>query len=888
MQMMPRAWLAATILGLWLSACGGGDQAPAMSSVQTVSAVPVVQDASLTMSRALAVTSVVETTSSALVGQAVTLQDAIAILKLIVGLDVNNAGQPLTPYQVYAADVDGNGKVELADAIGVLKVVVGLEAPAATWLFFNQAGGAPVVSDAINPGQPPELTAAVSSISTVANVGLVAVLRGDVVGSALSYAWTLTSKPANSAASLTGATSAVPKFTADVVGTYVAMLTVTDANSNKETTTVTMAANPAPGISVAANLSGEVLLKLDNNVAYPSVTWFCDTVQVGKGTGVGNGLNWNTTTTANGQHLILAVVTLAGGSTLSVRQSVNVSNSNLAVSASASGTTGTIAINVTASSNFPITTVSATLDGISLGLLTAPNACSKYCSGTNNLYQFTINSVSAGSGAHSVVVTATDNSGSSKITTLALTISNPPSLVLSSPVDGGFINGAGLLNISGNMSSDKAGAVTVTAFLGGLPIGLTQGGTTFSGSFSLAGLPAGPYTLTLSARDSGAVTTTLQTSIVVASSDALTYTPAFSMGAGGQLITVDNSNPALLLYVASDGSYRVRNNSLNSEVILQGAAAIPHRYNWTMDGGYVFMEGGWLGSTTAGYTDCPLDCIYQWTPAGVKTNISNASPNSPSSRVGGGYAYEQYPRAHGGYVIWIDWVGPNPGTYTLYNVAQASYSVINQPAGANYLGNTSVDFAVINNVVNFFYWANTGTSTYDIYQWNSATRSSTKLSGGTTRSIYPQTDGQRVAWSQAPTSGSGTSSLVAQSVNGGAQTLLSTCMNSFTLAGGVLAWIECTASTNAQGLATTTITGLKASNSAGTVTTITSNSSATLYGAGGGHVIYGLQSKLYDWNASTASSSLLVDSVPGMVMVSGNTVYFTLGSSQAVYQVTLH
>ncbi len=654
--------------------------------------------------------------------------------------------------------------------------------------------------------------------------------------------------------------------------------------TGSQTLVVTIPSSP-PLLSVAANLTGTTLLTLDKSFAYPSVSWFCDTALIGTGFGLGNNLSWNTATATNGQHLLLAVITLSDSSTVTLRQQVNVSNSNLVVNASASGTSGSVAINVTASSNFPITTVSATLDGRSLGVLTAPNACSKFCSGTNNIYQFNINSVSAGSGSHSVVATVTDSSGASQTTTIALPISNPPVLLLSSPPDGSFING--VLNISGSMSSDKTGAVTVTAFLGSLPILLTQSSAAFSGSFSLAGLPAGPYTLTVNAKDSGGVTTTLQTSIVVASSAATTYTPAFSMGAGGQLITVDNSNPALLLYVASDGSYRVRNNSLNSEVILQGAAAIPFRYNWTMDGGYVFMEGGWLGSTTTGYTDCPLDCIYQWTPAGVKTNISNASPNSPSSRVGGGYAYEQYPRAHGGYVIWIDWVGPNPGTYTLYNVAQASYSAINQPAGANYLGNNSVDFAVINNVVNFFYWANTGTSSYDIYQWNSATRSSTKLSGGTTRSIYPQTDGQRVAWSQTPTSGSGTNSLMAQSVNGGAQTLLSTDMINFNLAGGVLAWIEGTTSTNAQGISTTTITGLKASNSGGTVTTITSNSSATLYGVGGGHVVYGLQGRLFDWNASTAISSLLVDTLPAMVIVSGKTLYFTLGSSQAVYQITL-
>ena len=129
---------------------------------------------------------------------------------------------------------------------------------------------------------------------------------------------------------------------------------------------------------------------------------------------------------------------------------------------------------------------------------------------------------------------------------------------------------------------------------------------------------------------------------------------------------------------------------------------------------------------------------------------------------------------------------------------------------------------------------------------------------------------------------------MAQALSGGAPTVLSTGMINFTLAGGVLAWIEGTASVNAQGIATTTITGLKASTIDGSVVTITPSSSATLYGVGGGHVVYGLLGKLYDWNSTTAVSSLLVDTVPALVMVSANTMYFTLGSSQAVYQITLH
>jgi hypothetical protein len=76
----------------------------------------------------------------------------------------------LTAYQAYAADVDGNGKVELSDAISVLKRIVGLETATANWMFFN---GTPTVADKLNPGLPPSVSAAVSSTN---NVSMTAVL----------------------------------------------------------------------------------------------------------------------------------------------------------------------------------------------------------------------------------------------------------------------------------------------------------------------------------------------------------------------------------------------------------------------------------------------------------------------------------------------------------------------------------------------------------------------------------------------------------------------------------------------------------------------------------------------------------------------------------------
>ena len=177
----------------------------------------------------------------ALVLQAVNLQDAMAILRLIVGLDVNSGGQSVTPYQLFAADFDGNGKIELADAIGVLKRVVGLESPSPQWLVFNASGSGPVVVDKLNPGQTPALKADIGS-SAAANVGLVAVLRGDVVGSQLSHAWSLDTRPAGSVAVLKDSTAAMAVLTVDLVGDYVLTLKVTDASANSASATATLTA----------------------------------------------------------------------------------------------------------------------------------------------------------------------------------------------------------------------------------------------------------------------------------------------------------------------------------------------------------------------------------------------------------------------------------------------------------------------------------------------------------------------------------------------------------------------------------------------------------------------------------------------------------------------
>ncbi len=136
-------------------------------------------DASL----ALTVNRLVPAVDSEATSGAVNLQDAIAILKMIVGLDVNGANKPLSPYQALAADFDGNGSVGLSDAIGVLKHVVGLSAPEPKWWFLNEADSTVPAKANVNPGTPQgSVTVGLGGAGPV-HVGLVAYLSGDVDGS---------------------------------------------------------------------------------------------------------------------------------------------------------------------------------------------------------------------------------------------------------------------------------------------------------------------------------------------------------------------------------------------------------------------------------------------------------------------------------------------------------------------------------------------------------------------------------------------------------------------------------------------------------------------------------------------------------------------------------
>lgn len=159
--------------GTLIEVQGGTSATTASDGLATLS-TPASGSISLQVSRP------VESAEATATSAAVTLQDAVSILKMIAGQSLNGEGVATPRAQSLAADFDGSGSVSLADAIGVLRHAVGLPAAAPAWVFIEEGGG--TGESVLNPGIPGPI--AVEATTVGANeVNLIGVLRGDVDGS---------------------------------------------------------------------------------------------------------------------------------------------------------------------------------------------------------------------------------------------------------------------------------------------------------------------------------------------------------------------------------------------------------------------------------------------------------------------------------------------------------------------------------------------------------------------------------------------------------------------------------------------------------------------------------------------------------------------------------
>ncbi len=78
---------------------------------------------------------------------AVHANDALAALKMAVGMNPNTDGSAVSPWQFLAADINKDGVIRAADALNILRMAVKLDkAPAQEWLFVPESVGSESMS----------------------------------------------------------------------------------------------------------------------------------------------------------------------------------------------------------------------------------------------------------------------------------------------------------------------------------------------------------------------------------------------------------------------------------------------------------------------------------------------------------------------------------------------------------------------------------------------------------------------------------------------------------------------------------------------------------------------------------------------------------------------
>ncbi len=233
-------------------------------------------------------------------------------------------GTSATP--ILVPDIVGTYAVSLIVSNGSLK------SPASTISLFAIRNTTSAIANA----------GANQSVVTKSTVRLNGVASTTPIGSSLTYSWTMTSRPVGSTAVLTSDKTVTPSFVADLAGTYVATLTVSDGSSISYPAMVTVTAgtgnvapvaNPGEAQSVltgrTVQLSGRASYDANGNPL--TYTW----VLLAKPTGSGAALSAlnavSTTFVADVNGAYIASLTVNDGSLSSdpVSTVITASNENL-------------------------------------------------------------------------------------------------------------------------------------------------------------------------------------------------------------------------------------------------------------------------------------------------------------------------------------------------------------------------------------------------------------------------------------------------------------------------------------------------------------------------------------------------------------------------------
>ena len=646
------------------------------------------------------------------------------------------------------------------------------------------------------------------------------------------------------------------------------LLKTPQATSTVVAAIVSTTSPPTIAVNASEPLSGVVTLSITGGVTYPLVEWFVNVnrlASVTQAAGPGNPTSWNTTSLANGEHLVIARIQTASNTVTEVRRTVRVANVNVTVTTQTLGSTSPggagFFLVARASSSAGIATVEATIAGVSLGVLSAPNCPENFCAGD---YRWKIDTVRYPSGSYPTTVTAIDRDGTRKTVDYTLEVRNPPILNLDTPGD--YDIAFAKFTVRGNVSSDRAGVLRTSVTLGALTV-FESNAANFEGSIDLAGLPGGSYTLGVRTIDAAGVSTTVARTIIVTTSEQRKYVAALSLGND---VTLLDSDGTQVLFVGSDRVHRLQSLAGGAAVVLAGADTLTSATDWKIEAGRVYAQG--RGS------DCSTSCIYEWDAGGSRRNLSTANP---FASVSGTRCYDEDPIVRGNFVMWANWLC-GKGQYTILNRNSGSYQKIDPPTGANYIGNNQFELLVDGSAA--FIWAQMGgsgtNSTFEVFRVVGGT--ATRISASGLRNVYPRSNGTRVVWEQSPIGGNadGSVELIAANTAGSGLRSIATRAGQWFLTEQVLAWAEITA-TNSFGSVTGRALRVE---SGGNVATISSQPGVLFFGATGSTMVFGEDGRFFKFDATQGTRALVLEVAPMQVWATRNGIVFMLGGGK-VYRV---
>jgi hypothetical protein len=267
--------------------------------------------------------------------------------------------------------------------------------------------------------------------------------------------------------------------------------------------------------------------------------------------------------------------------------------------------------------------------------------------------------------------------------------------------------------------------------------------------------------------------------------------------------------------------------------------------------------------------------IYLW-DNGLLKNISEISGENSL-----GYYAQEAPLMNGS---WIVWYASSLLRYRLYNIdTQESHTIV-KPSYSPYMGNWNYSLAVLADTVRFYTYAQTGTfganSHFDIFQYDTQSKATTRLTNNGLLNVYPQASKTRIAWQQTPTSQGNNapySLVVALVDNPLNQQILSTVMKRFWLADdNLLVWEDAIGDQ----------TVIKANNGVSQYSLPASNISVVA--VGDGKVLYNKNNTTWVWQPTKEPYQLFAfvinqpkfDSATGML-------YFTTGTESSLYRIKL-